>query len=142
MLLLLLLLVFSSVFISMSFHGRIWRLVHTCDINANANANANGMQASWYVQSKHKEREIRKHSRSIFTRWSTMIELLPIHTCGKRTQIHSLFLALTLAFAFALALGWFAMKVRRMFEFNVFRQRVFVSLKRTLCHQSLRSFKL
>ena len=87
LLLLLLLLVFSSVFISLPFHGRIWRLVHTCDINANANAN--GMQASWYVQSKHKEREIRKHNRSIFTRWPTMIELLPIHTCGKRTKMHS-----------------------------------------------------
>ena len=26
-------------------------------------------------------------ARSIFPRWPTMIELLPIHTCGKRTQI-------------------------------------------------------
>ena len=35
--------------------------------------------------------------------------------------------------------GW---KVRGIFEFDVFKQRVFVSLKKTLCHQSLRSFKL
>ena len=39
------------------------------------------MQASRHVQSKHEEREIRKRSGSIFTRWLTMIELLPIHTC-------------------------------------------------------------
>ena len=45
------------------------------------------MQASSHVQRKRKEREIRKRSRSIFPRWPTMIELLPIHTCGKRTQI-------------------------------------------------------
>ena len=32
---------FSSVIISMSFHGRFWRLVHTCDANANANGNEN-----------------------------------------------------------------------------------------------------
>ena len=41
-----------------------------------------------------------------------------------------LFLALTLALAFALTLGWFTMKVRRMFENDVFRQRVFVLLKK------------
>ena len=28
-------------------------------------------------------------ARSIFPRWPTMIELLPIHTCGKRTQIQT-----------------------------------------------------
>ena len=39
------------------------------------------------VQRKCKEREIRKRSKSIFPRWPTMIALLPIHTCGKRTQI-------------------------------------------------------
>ena len=36
--------VFSSVIISMSFHGRFWRMVHTCDANANANANGNGSE--------------------------------------------------------------------------------------------------
>ena len=47
------------------------------------------MQASSHVQRKRKEREIRKRSRSIFPRWPTMIELLPIHTCKKRTQIQT-----------------------------------------------------
>ena len=47
------------------------------------------MQASSHVQRKRKEREIRKRSRSIFPRWPTMIELLPIHTCGERTQIQT-----------------------------------------------------
>ena len=74
--------VVSSVIISMSFRGWFWRLVHTCDANANANANWNVS-----VQRKCKEREIRKRSKSIFPRWPTMIALLPIHTCGKRTQI-------------------------------------------------------
>ena len=32
--------------------------------------------------------------------------------------------------------GW---KVRRMFEFDVFRQRLFNLLKKILCHQILRS---
>ena len=41
-----------------------------------------------------------------------------------------LFLALTLALTFTLTLGWFTMKVRRMFENDVFRQRVFVLLKK------------
>ena len=45
------------------------------------------MEASSHVQRKCKEREIRKRSKSIFPRWPTMIALLPIHTCGKRTQI-------------------------------------------------------
>ena len=45
------------------------------------------MQASSHVQ--RKEREIRKRSRSIFPRSPTMIELLPIHTCEKRTQIQT-----------------------------------------------------
>ena len=80
----------------------------------NENKTAQHIRNIVQVQSKHKEREIRKRSRSIFTRWPTMIELSPIHTCGKRTQMHSrmkicLFLALTLAFAFSLALGWFTM---------------------------------
>ena len=39
------------------------------------------MQASRHVQSKHEEREIRKRSGSIFTRWPTMIELLPVSFC-------------------------------------------------------------
>ena len=47
------------------------------------------MQASSHVQRKRKEREIRKRSRSIFPRSPTMIELLPIHTCEKRTQIQT-----------------------------------------------------
>ena len=32
--------------------------------------------------------------------------------------------------------------LERMLEFDVFRQRVFVSLKKILCHQFLRSFKV
>ena len=55
----------------------------------NENRTAQHIRNIVQVQSKHKEREIRKRSRSIFTRWPTMIELLPIHTCGKRTQMHS-----------------------------------------------------
>ena len=45
------------------------------------------MEASSNFERKCKEREIRKRSKSIFPRWPTMIALLPIHTCGKRTQI-------------------------------------------------------
>ena len=52
-------------------------MVHTCDPNANTNAMK--MQASSHVPRKRKEREIRKRIRSIFPRWPTMIELLPIH---------------------------------------------------------------
>ena len=71
------------------------------------------MWASLHVQRKWKEREIRKRSKSIFPRWPTMIALLPIHTCGKRTHYKYwlkkmkmfLLLGLTLAFAFAFALG-------------------------------------
>ena len=47
------------------------------------------MQASRHVQSKHEEREIRKRSGSIFTRWPTMIELLPIHTCEQGMQMRA-----------------------------------------------------
>ena len=47
------------------------------------------MQASSHVQRKRKEREIRKRSRSIFSRWPTTIELLPIHTCRKQTQMQA-----------------------------------------------------
>ena len=32
---------YSLLIISMSFHKRIWRLVHTCEAKANANANRN-----------------------------------------------------------------------------------------------------
>ena len=55
----------------------------------NENRTAQHIRNIVQVQSKHKEREIRKRGRSIFTRWPTMIELSPIHTCGKRTQMHS-----------------------------------------------------
>ena len=41
----------------------------------------------YVLQRKCKEREIRKRSKSIFPRWLTMIALLLIHTCEKRTQI-------------------------------------------------------
>ena len=44
------------------------------------------MEASSHVQ-RNARKEIHKRSKSIFRRWPTRIELLPIHTCGKRTQI-------------------------------------------------------
>ena len=87
------------------------------------------MQASSHGQRKRKEREIRKRSRSIFPRWSTMIDLLPIHVweantnassrkwkfvCSLRWRLrlhvhlrwggsHEQFLAFAFAFAFAFA---------------------------------------
>ena len=47
------------------------------------------MQASSHVQRKRKEREIRKRSRSIFPRWPTMIDLLPIHVWEANTNASS-----------------------------------------------------
>ena len=47
------------------------------------------MQASSHGQRKRKEREIRKRSRSIFPRWSTMIDLLPIYVWEANTNASS-----------------------------------------------------
>ena len=44
--------VFSTVIISMSFHGRIWRLVHTCEAKANANANRNASDSTHLKQTQ------------------------------------------------------------------------------------------
>ena len=44
------------------------------------------MQASSHGQRKRKEREIRKRSRGIFPRWSTKIDLLPIHVWEANTN--------------------------------------------------------
>ena len=97
------------------------------------------MEASSHVQRKCKKREIRKRSKSIFPRWPTIIALLLIHTCGKRTQILAqedeyVFITWVDACVFVrICVGWFT---------RVFRQRVFVLLKKILCHQFLRSFKV
>ena len=69
------------------------------------------MEASSHVQRKCKEREIRKHSKSIFPRWPTMIALLRFtrvrseHKYWLKKMKMFLLLGLTLAFAFAFALG-------------------------------------
>ena len=44
--------VFSTLIISMSFHGRIWRPVHTCEAKANANANRNANDSTHLKQTQ------------------------------------------------------------------------------------------